>query len=103
MKLYIRSSFIFVLFLCGGALIAQQNTPAKQGFRLKKYKFDEMPVLGTYGGLVIKEGGISGIVYQNGVFFLPVRLPKVSRRCFFLSQNMHRKSGRPPWKATNWK
>lgn len=29
-----------------------------------------MPVVGTHSGVVIKEGGVSGIVYQNGIFYL---------------------------------
>jgi len=71
MKLFIRPISFFTLLLFACSLFAQQNaTPVKQGFRLKKYKFDEMPVLGTYNGLVVREGGVSGIVYQNGTFFL---------------------------------
>ena len=67
---FIRCSFVFVLSLFLGTIHAQQNVPSKTGIRLKKYKFDEMPVLGTYNGVTIKEGGVSGIVYQNGIFYL---------------------------------
>ncbi len=71
MKLYLHYFAIVVLFFAVCPLFAQQiSTFPTAGFELKKYKFDEMPVVGTHNGLIVKEGGVSGIVYQNGVFYL---------------------------------
>lgn len=71
MKLYLRQIPFFILLLSAFSVSAQQQKmPAAQGIRLKKYKFDEMPILGTFNGLAVKEGGVSGVVYQNGAFYL---------------------------------
>ena len=71
MKLYLRKFSFFALFFSFGPLFAQTSVPfSAEGFRLKKYKFDELSVVGTHNGLTVKEGGVSGIVYQNGVFYL---------------------------------
>ncbi|MCC6282842.1 MAG: esterase-like activity of phytase family protein, partial [Saprospiraceae bacterium] len=71
MKLYLRLYPFFALLFFVCPVFAQSpDLFAPQGFRLKKYKFDEMPIVGTHNGLIVKEGGVSGIIYQNGVFFL---------------------------------
>ncbi len=71
MKLYLRKYAFFALLLIACSVFAQAPAPfSTAGFRLKKYQFDEKSIVGTYNGLVVKEGGVSGIVYQNGVFYL---------------------------------
>jgi hypothetical protein len=70
MKLFLRPISFFALLLFAVSVFAQKAPTANQGFHLKKYKFDEMPVLGAYNGLVVREGGVSGMVYQNGTFYL---------------------------------
>lgn len=71
MKLYLLRSSFFAILLTQQFLIAQTpSTTFSGGFELQKYRFDASPTIGAYEGLTVKEGGISGIVYQNGIFYM---------------------------------